>query len=77
MAVSVPHIMDVMIGVCAGSPPHLALCVCSVQERIGTYSGTYRNVNKMATLGQEWETKRNCGQKPFVGLQRTGTYRNV
>ena len=28
-------------------------------ERIGTYSGTYRNGNKMATLGQEWESKRN------------------
>ena len=59
MAVSVPHIMDVMIGVCAGSPPHIALCVCSVQERIGTYSGTYRNGNEMATFGQEWESKRN------------------
>ena len=49
MAVSASHIMDVMIGVCAGSPPHIALCVCSVQERIGTYSGTYRNGNKTAT----------------------------
>ena len=82
MAVSVPHIMDVMIGVCAGSPPHIALCVCSVQERIGTYSGTYRNVNKMATLGQEWETKRNwtsplcdCSVQERIGTY-SGTYRN-
>ena len=42
----------VMIGVCAESPPHIAWCVRSVQERIGTYSGTYRNGNKTATLGQ-------------------------
>ena len=35
------------------------LCDCSVQERIGTYSGTYRNGNEMATLGQEWESKCN------------------
>ena len=74
--------MDVMIGVCAGSPPHIALCVCSVQERIGTYSGTYRNVNKMATLGQEWETKRNwtsplcdCSVQERIGTY-SGTYRN-
>ena len=82
MDVSAPHIMDVMIGVCAGSPPHLALCVCSVQERIGTHSGTYRNVNKMATLGQEWETKRNwtsplcdCSVQERIGTY-SGTYRN-
>ena len=42
----------VLIWVCAESPPHIAWCVWSVQERIGTYSGTYRNGNKTATLGQ-------------------------
>ena len=61
----------VMIG--AESPPHIAWCVWSVQERIGTYSGTYRNVNKMATLGQEWETKRNWTK----ALCATAAYRNV
>ena len=74
MAVSAPHFMDVMIGVCAGSPPHIALCVCSVQERIGTYSGTYRNGNKMATLGQEWEARETTQESREGCTERIGTY---
>ena len=63
------------------------LCDCSVQERIGTYSGTYRNGNEMATFGQEWESQAQL-DKPFGSCRAVshfidfveeshGMYRNV
>ena len=64
----------VLIGVCAESPPHIAWCVWSVQERIGTYSGTYRNGNKTATLGQEWESRETIQESREGCTERIGTY---